>query len=279
VAKTVDRRLAPLLAGLAAGPAYEVLALRYGTWLTTRAHCFLGYERYGEPDAALRMDFFLWVLRDARRTIVVDTGFDPEVAERRGRACLISPTRALALAGVEPATVEQLVITHLHYDHIGNLDAFPAAAIHVHGRELDFWRSPLAARGQFAALVEPRELAALESAERAGRVRRIEHDAELAPGVHALWTGGHTPGQLIVAVMGRSAPVVLASDALHFHEELDRDRPFAVLSDLPEMYAGYDLLRQLAARGARIAPGHDPAVMSEFPRLPGPLAELGVTLG
>jgi glyoxylase-like metal-dependent hydrolase (beta-lactamase superfamily II) len=279
VCATAEERLGPLLARLSAGPAYEVLALRYGTWLTTRADCFLGYERYAEPDAPLSMDFFLWVLRDERRTIVVDTGFDPDVAVRRGRACLIPPMRALSLAGVEPARVRQLVLTHLHYDHIGNLDAFPAAAIHVHGRELDFWRSPDAARDKLAALVEPRELAALESADRAGRVRRIEHDAELAPGVHALWTGGHTPGQLIVAVMGRASPVVLASDALHFSEELDRDRPFAVLSDLAEMHGGYDLLRELAAAGATIVPGHDPAVMSGFPRLPGALGELGVMLG
>jgi glyoxylase-like metal-dependent hydrolase (beta-lactamase superfamily II) len=274
-----DQRLSRVFAALAGGPAYEILALRYGSWLTTRSHCFLGYARYGEPDAPLRMDFFLWVLRHQQRTIVVDTGFAPNVAVRRGRECLISPTRALALAGIDAATVEQLVLTHLHYDHIGNLDAFPAATIHVHGRELDFWRSPRATRGQFAALVESPELATLEAADRAGRVRRIEHDAELAPGVHALWTGGHTPGQLIVAVMGRASPVVLASDALHFHEELDRDRPFAVLSDLAEMHGGYELLRGLAALGARIVPGHDPAVMRAFPRLPGALAELGVTLG
>jgi glyoxylase-like metal-dependent hydrolase (beta-lactamase superfamily II) len=279
VSTPAERRLEPLLARLTAGPAYEVLALRYGTWLTTRAHCFLGYERYAEPDAPLRMDFFLWVLRGERRTIVIDTGFDPDVGARRGRTCLLSPTRALALAGVEPATVRQLVLTHLHYDHIGNLGAFPAAAIHVHGRELDFWSGPDAARDEFAGLVEPSELAALEAAERSGRVRRIEHDTELAPGVHALWTGGHTPGQLVVAVMGRASLVVLASDAMHFHEELDRGRPFALLSDLAEMHAGYELLRELAVRGARIVPGHDPAVMSAFPRLPGALTELGVTLG
>jgi glyoxylase-like metal-dependent hydrolase (beta-lactamase superfamily II) len=278
VSRPAERSLEPLLARLSSGPAYEVFALRYGTWLTTRADCFLEYERYGEPNAPLSMDFFLWVLRDRGRTIVVDTGFDPGVAARRGRTCVIHPTGALSLAGVEPASVHRLVLTHLHYDHIGNLAAFPAATIHVHGRELDFWRSPAAARGRFAELVEPRELAALESADRAGRVTRIEHDAELAPGVHALWTGGHTPGQLVVAVSGRGSPVVLASDALHFREELDRDRPFAVVSDLAEMRRGYELLRELAAGGATIVPGHDPLVMSEFPRLPGALEELGVTL-
>jgi len=277
VSSKLDQRLAPLLAQT--GPTWEVLALRYGTAATSRAHSFLGYERYGEPNAPLQMDFFLWVLRGESGAIVIDTGYDPAVAERRHRGCLLAPLRALELAGVEPAEVEQLVLTHLHYDHIGNLGAFPGASIHLHGRELDFWSGPYAARGQFALLVEPAELAGVQAAAGAGRVRRIEGDAEIAPGVLALWTGGHTPGQMIVLVRAAGSLVVLASDAIHFYEELDRDRPFAVVSDVREMYAGYDLLRELAARGATIVAGHDPAVMSRFPRLPGALAEHGVTLG
>src|SRR3954471_139396 len=103
----------PRLAQLSAeedGPVYEVVALRYGTCVTRRAQCFLGYEVYGEDDAPQKMDFFLWVVRNADTTIVVDTGFDPQVAERRARTCLIPPADALALAGVPPADVEHVVL-------------------------------------------------------------------------------------------------------------------------------------------------------------------------
>jgi glyoxylase-like metal-dependent hydrolase (beta-lactamase superfamily II) len=279
VSTPTDGRLAVLRAGDYSGPGYEVLALRYGTCLTTRARCFLGYELYGEEDASQRMDFFVWVLRSPETTIVVDTGFDPGAAARRGRTCLISPPEALALAGVRPAAVEHVVLTHLHYDHVGNLDAFPRASFDVQGREIDFWDGPYASRGQFAAFVERPELAAIKSAERARRIRRLDGDSAIAPGVMAFWTGGHTPGQQIVVVRGRRSLVVLASDALHFYEELDADRPFAVLSNLTELYAGYDLLRGLAAIGATIVPGHDPAVLDRFPRMPGTLAEIGVRVG
>jgi glyoxylase-like metal-dependent hydrolase (beta-lactamase superfamily II) len=239
----------------------------------------MGCELYGEGDAPQQMDFFLWVVRNAETTIVVDTGFDLEVAERRTRTCLIPPAEALALAGVPPATVEHVVLTHLHYDHIGNLAAFPRASFEVQGREIDFWKGPHARRGQFAALAEPLELAAIEAAALAGRVRRLEGDSPIAPGVMTLWTGGHTPGQQIVVVRGARSIVVLASDALHFYEELDGDRPFLVLSDLAEVYAGYELLRELAAMGATIVPGHDPAVLNRFPRMPGRLGEMGVRVG
>src|ERR1700727_2869250 len=98
----VDNALATLRSP---GPTYEVLALRYGTCTTTRAHSFLGYHLYDEPDGPQAMDVCLWVIRNAERTIVVDTGFDPSVAARRQRSCLIAPVDALKLAGVTPAAI------------------------------------------------------------------------------------------------------------------------------------------------------------------------------
>jgi hypothetical protein len=58
---------------------------------------------------------------------------------------------------------------------------------------------------------------------------------------------------------------VLASDALHFYEEVERDRPFAILADLPAMYRAYDTLAQLATEpGTHLVAGHDPLVRSRF---------------
>jgi len=266
------------LARLEGAPAHEVLALRYATWMTTRAHCFMEYERYGEADAPMRMDFFLWVLRRGERVIVVDTGFEPGAGARRARECLIEPVRALRSLGVEPAEVSDVVLTHLHYDHIGNVGAFPRATLHLHARELDFWQSPAAQQEMHAALVDRRELEAIRSAERAGRVRRIDDDAEVTPGVLALWSGGHTPGQLLVAVAARDSLVVLASDALHFYEELDRDRPFAVTADVKQAKAAYALLRGLRALGATLVAGHDPAVLDAHHPLGGRLGALAVSI-
>jgi glyoxylase-like metal-dependent hydrolase (beta-lactamase superfamily II) len=60
---------------------------------------------------------------------------------------------------------------------------------------------------------------------------------------------------------------VLAADALHFYEELERDRPFFVVADLLEMYRGFDLLREMTEdRGRRLVAGHDAQVSKRFPR-------------
>src|SRR5581483_8889435 len=149
----------------------------------------------------LRMDYFFWLLRgDRGETILVDTGFDPVVGERLGRTTLIPPLEALARAGVSPADVPTLVLTHLHYDHTGHVHAFPDAEVVVAARELETPDGP----------VEPAEL---ETVRGARRLRVLDGDAEVAPGVRVHLVGGHSPGQLVLDVETADGPVVLASDA------------------------------------------------------------------
>jgi glyoxylase-like metal-dependent hydrolase (beta-lactamase superfamily II) len=244
---------------------YEVLAVRYGSLHARRAELFYRYESYGEPDAEVVMAYYFWLLRGDGKTILVDTGFDVAAANRRGRTCLFPPVEALRLAGVEPESVSTVVVTHFHYDHIGNLDAFPAAELVVPRRELEFWTGPLADRLHFAAHVEPAEIAKVERAVQDGRVRLTEGTEEILDGVTAVGVGGHSPGQQVTVVATAAGDVVLASDAIHFYEEYELQRPFAVIADLEEMYRAYDLIAELAAKpGAVVIPGHDPRVMDRF---------------
>jgi glyoxylase-like metal-dependent hydrolase (beta-lactamase superfamily II) len=259
-------------------PAADFLAVRYGTFLSTRAEMFYRYHAYGEEDGPIRLDYFFWLLRLQGETILVDTGFDPAAGARRGRTCLVEPTEALALVGVTPGQVGKVVVSHLHYDHVGNLSAFPEATFLVQRREFDFWTGPYGRRRQFALSSEPDEIAYLEAADREGRVKLLDGDGEVAPGVLAILVGGHCPGQQIVVVDAPSGRVVLASDALHFYEEMERDMPFAVLSSLPDTYRAYDLLRELEGAGARLVAGHDPLVMDRFPAADGPASDLAVRL-
>jgi glyoxylase-like metal-dependent hydrolase (beta-lactamase superfamily II) len=240
---------------------YEVHSLRYATLRSSKASLYYRYESYGEPDAVVEMAYYFWLLRNGDDTIVVDCGFDPEVGARRGRTCLCPPVEALRALGVEPETVSTVVLTHLHYDHIGNLAAFPAATFVVPRRELEFWTGPIASRFQFASVVEPEEIAFVQRAAAEGRVRLIDGTEEIADGVRAITVGGHSPGQQVIAVRGEDGDVVIASDAAHFCEELELERPFAVLHDLEQMYAAYGVLKGFAAAGAVVIPGHDPEAL------------------
>lgn len=258
----------------AGGATYEVLALRYATRLTTRSDCFAGFAHSGEPDAELRMDYFFWIARNAERTVLVDTGFDPAVGTRRGRTCLQPPLEALARAGIAPSDVAQVVLTHLHYDHTGNVAAFPEAELAVQRRELDFWTGPLASRACFADHAEASEIAVVVAADRAGRVRCLDGSAPVAPGIEAIAIGGHSPGQQMLLVETTRRPVLLASDVLHYYEELEHDRPYVAFTGLEAVYAGLDRVRELESDGAVVVAGHDPAVLDRFP----PLDDLGVRI-
>jgi glyoxylase-like metal-dependent hydrolase (beta-lactamase superfamily II) len=250
--------------------AYTVTAVRYGALRSRKSDLFYRFETYGEADAEAEMAYYFWLLQGGGETVLVDTGFDVAAGARRGRTCLAPPLEALEQVGVSMDAVSTVIVTHLHYDHIGNLDAFPDAALVVPRRELEFWTGPLARRRQFAAHVEEPEIARLQQAAARGRLRASDGDEQILPGVRAITVGGHSPGQQLVIVETGGRPVVLASDAVHLYEELDLDRPFAVIADLEAMYHAYDVLRALGEqRGAVIVPGHDPRVMERFPALHG----------
>ncbi len=248
--------------------APEVIAVRYGTLETTRRESYYNYEAYGERDAPQRMDYFFWLIRGASATVLVDTGFDPAVGVRRGRTCLVEPLAALRQLDVEPESITNVIVTHCHYDHIGNLAAFPNAVVTMQRKEFEFWTSGSASHQQFARLAEAKEIDDVLAVERDGRLHQIDGDAEMAPGIRLQHVGGHSPGQQIIHVETAGRTVVLASDALHFYEEMERDMPFVAFCDLLEMYEAYDTLREFERRDATsIVAGHDPVVADRFARM------------
>ena len=245
--------------------SYEVLAVRYATRETTSAEVFLNFQTYGTEDNRLVMDYFFWVIRNGSRTIVVDTGFTPEVGEPRGRSMTTAVPDGLARLGIDPASVETVIITHGHYDHTGNIGLFTNATFIMADTELKFWAGPLSTRHLFAVSVERPDIDALLRLEADGRVQRIAGTYEVAPGITAVEVGGHTPGQIIVIVDGEGGPVLLASDAVHYYDEVDLDRPFLMVADLPRMYEAFDTVSTIVKTpGMAYVAGHDPLVFERF---------------
>lgn len=243
----------------------EVLAVRYATRNTRLSEVYLNHHTYGEPDAPIAMDYYFWVIRGGDETVVVDTGFKPSVGKARGRRMICPVPDALSRLGIAPAEVSTVVVTHAHYDHAGNLELFPESTVVIADREISFWTSPLSRRELFAQSVESDDLALLNSLDAEGRVSRVSGTKEIAPGVTAIEVGGHTPGQMMVLVQGDSRSVLLMSDAVHYYDELRRDRPFLVVADLPAMYEAFDTIRAMDTDESLVLiPGHDPLVMEAF---------------
>lgn len=222
----------------------------------------------GDPcgDHPLPIDYFVWVAVSEQEVVLVDAGFTAGTAARRGgRDYLQSPMDTLRALGVDPAAVAHLVVTHLHYDHVGHISDFPAARVLLQRAEYEFWTSPMAQRGEYPHLTEPADLAYLTGQLHAGRLQLVEGECTVVPGVTLHQVGGHTPGLQVVRVRTASGHVVLASDATHFYENIEADRPYSIVDHLPSMYAAFDTVRALADGDELVVPGHDPLVLERFP--------------
>jgi len=242
---------------------FQVFAIRYGH-LGNRhpgqSYILADPHEYG-PD----LDYFIWVVRRSDGMFVVDTGFSAESAIRRKREQLRHPVDALRLLDIDPEKVSNVILTHLHYDHAGNLDQFPAARFHVQDREVAY------ATGRSMCHPFLREAFDLDNALEmvrkiyAGRAVFHDGDSEVAPGLTLHRVGGHTAGLQILRVWTERGWMVLAADASHLYSHFEQGRVFPVVYNVAEMLEGYQLLYRLADSPDHIVPGHDPLVMKYYP--------------
>jgi glyoxylase-like metal-dependent hydrolase (beta-lactamase superfamily II) len=241
---------------------HRVYAVKYAERDARRPEHFLG----GDPhDAPMPMDYFVWAVVGDGETWVVDTGFGTADATTRGRNLLRTAADALTTVDVDAASVTDVILTHLHYDHAGGLDQFPSARFHVQEREMAFATGRnMTDRAQGHGFTAD-HVAALVHHVHNGRVVFHHGDDVLAAGLSLHLLGGHTDGMQVVRVETTHGALVLASDATHYYENFESARPFPIVYDVDAMVAGWDTLRRLASSPDAIIPGHDPLVLERYP--------------
>lgn len=243
-------------------PQYELFAVRYATREAKRTEHFIG----GDPhDAPMPMDYFLWVAIGPEQTFVIDAGFTADMAIKRGRTFLRCPVETLKLLGVDGATVANVILTHLHYDHVGNFHKFPKAQFHLQEPELAYATGRYMRYPRLAHSFEVEDIVGVVRLNFARRVMFYNGPAELAPGITLHPVGGHSAGLQFVRVHTRRGWVVVASDVTHFYENMDSGRPFTTAFHIGKMLEGFDALRAAAPSPQHIVPGHDPLVMQRYP--------------
>ena len=247
--------------------SYEIFALRYATNQARKAGENMMFT--DEHDAPMPIDYYVWAIRGGGRTIVVDTGYGAEVAARRGRDFIRPPAAALARIGVDVAEVKDVVISHMHYDHSGNLDLFPRARFHIQDAEMAYCTGRCMCHQVLRLPVEPDDVVAAIRHVFADRMCFHDGTGRIAPGITVHLVGGHSGGLQVVRVPTARGWVVLASDATHFWANIRKRSPFKLVADVTRMLEGYRICEELADGPDHIIPGHDPAVLTRFPALPG----------
>lgn len=210
-----------------------------------------------------------------RRVILVDCGFKGGNSMTGSRFQNIEmPDAVLAKTGFAPADVDTLILTHLHFDHAGNFDAFPNARIYVQRAEYDKWLEVIAAMPDVSAGKQHWALSSMDveaigrfsRAVDAGRVTLLDGDAEVAPGVTChLAADSHTFGSQWVEIETGSGPYVIAGDCVYWYANIERMWPPGYLQGNPwNLMKIYERLKSLvgAERLQRIIPGHDMQIFS-----------------
>ena len=221
-------------------------------------------------DLFLPPDAFEWalnvvVVRSGGRTILIDAGMGMEFPDLPKAGQLL---HRLEAAGIDLASVTDVVLTHMHMDHVGGLLADgvkdrlrPDLRIHVAAAEAKFWESP-----DFSRVSMPpgfpdalRQAAKRFLEEYRTRLRLFEDEYEVAPGVVVCRTGGHTPGHSVVRLASGGERLTFAGDLV-----------FAVGFEHPDWYNGFEhdpeeaarvrvgLLRELAANRELLVATHMP---------------------
>lgn len=245
--------------------AYRVYAIRYATLADFPvASLVAGADRARRADIAM----MLWLLRSGDgRNVLFDAGFyGDEYLKQWKPQRFVRPDEVLAGMGVKAADVSDVVVSHVHWDHLDGAGLFPRARVWLQKAEVEHYVDAVGKaldRG-----IDARGAGLVATLRREGRLHLVEGDnVEILPGITAHTGGRHTYASQYVSVRTPSGTVVLASDNLYLYENLDRGVPIAQTFDAAANRQSQRRMLELAARPAWIVPGHDPLVFDRFPRV------------
>ena len=244
---------------------YEVYAMRYGASIMKSQRAFIMEDPHDGPWPIF---YYVWLIRGEGRNILLDTGFSKERAIARKRDVFCCPSEALAPFGLSASDIDTIILSHLHYDHAGNIPVFPNAEIFVQDEEVRFATGRYVRYPAVRLPFEADDVIELVRQNYNGRVRFVDGDKELFPGIKVHLMGGHSRGLMAATVDTRRGKLMLASDCAHFFDNITLENPFPIVADVPTQCETQERLLELADSPDHVIPGHDPLIMDLYPKHP-----------
>lgn len=205
-----------------------------------------------------------WLITGAEKPILVDSGFRSaeDVVASLGSPCRRSPeqtlTAQLAKHNLKPADIGYVIHTHLHLDHCGLDDQLPNARILLQRAELQYGSAPL-----FPVPFYDRQDIASLVGKLWKRVKLLDDEGELFPGIRTVITRGHTPAHQMIYVQLASGTAIITGDAAYSVEyNVKGQIPFGYYMNLEDVMEG---LHRIAREGKHILPTHDASVHELYP--------------
>lgn len=245
---------------------FELFAIRYAR----NGPRTLGQNMIGGDihETSSDLDYFVWVAKRSDRVFLIDTGMSEETAKRRREEIFRLPADAIRVLGLDPLKIEDIILTHLHYDHAGTLDRYPNARFYVQDSEMSYVTGRCMCSRLLRRGYEVDDVVHLVRSVFADKVAFADENCVITNGLSVHRVGGHTGGSQVVRVWTRRGWVVLASDAAHLFVNARKGAPFPSVYRVDEMMEGFRTILHLAGGSwDHVIPGHDPLVMHLYPAL------------
>ncbi len=241
--------------------AYKITPLKLGSMLGVEKSRFTYFVGFGEK---IEVPCFVWVIQgDDGPPVIVDTGLADPVWSKKHHFEIKQGDgdkleARLASIGIKPEDIEEVIITHLHWDHCYNGELFPNAKFYIQQKELYYALNPLPLHTRFYEVKlgegQPPWFKFFNQME----IR--DGDYSLASGIEVLLLPGHTPGLQGVNVATAKGRYLIGSDTFPLFENWEEGIPTGIHTNLEDWYASYNRVRQAADF---VLPGHDLRILEQ----------------
>ena len=247
---------------------FDVYAVRFATIANFPVSSLIsGADRSRRLDIAMTV----WVLKGVNgRVALVDSGFHrDQYFTAFAVKDFVLPSEAIAPLGIKPEDVTDIFLSHMHWDHAGGIDLFPAARVWVQKDEFEYYTGEAWQSRNTHGGIDADDVLEMVKRNTIGRVTLIRGEDETSISGIGFHVGGkHTWQSQFVSVQTRAgSTVVLASDNVYLYENLDTHKPIAQTLDADSNLRTQDRMRSLASALKLVVPDHDPAVFDRFPHI------------
>jgi glyoxylase-like metal-dependent hydrolase (beta-lactamase superfamily II) len=247
---------------------YEIYALKVGE-RDTDSPMVLYQTDMGKKTT---LSYYFLCLKNKDQVIMLDTGISQAEMAIRGVKDTPSREELLSRISVNPRDVEAIILTHLHSDHFTSPEIYPNCIFYVQRKEFAFWSEDVQ---RFPAIFSPPflkgkpgvEIETLQKLNLQKRVRFLDGDTEVYPGISTIWCGAHSPGSQMVNVQTARGNVLCCADFLDIYRNLEELIPVGVLTSVVEWMTSVTKIENLHLSRESIIPGHDPQVFKMFPEV------------